>query len=116
MARNNYKLSLLEQETIITFDQDGKTANFYTASESKRQAYRKFIKSLRKENQELIKLNEDSDYKLDFDFPKSWIAIKQPKKLTKAAQAQLIAARKKKNFTSKLVKSNRVDKQCQLLV
>ena len=85
-------LSLYEQETIINFCEEEKTAGIYTHNKP----LRRKLESLaldRPEDCRLVKASR-SGRAVDYTIPKSWIKIVPPRTASEAQKAALARARK----------------------
>ena len=83
------KLSLYEQETIISFNEEEKTAGIYTHNKILRQKLAALARD-RPEDCRLVKVSH-SGRAVDYTIPKSWIKIVPPRT---ASEAQKEASRK----------------------
>ena len=84
-------LSKCEQETIINFNAEDKTANIYAATPT---MIRKMNKLLEQRPNE-VKLVREDDISRTFEVPVKWVKIRPPKQLTDE-QKQAMAERLKK--------------------
>lgn len=82
-------LTLAEQETIITFDEESKTANVYTC----RKALQRRLMQLaidRPDECKVVKTSREG-LAIDFEVPKKWIKVSPPRtvNLTEEQRAKL---------------------------
>lgn len=79
------QLSKLEQETVISFNEDEKTANVYTFNSS----LQKQLEQLQQERPDECKLYRESCFgkAKEYTIPKKWIKIRPPRILTEEHKA-----------------------------
>ena len=87
-----YKLSPTERETIILFNEGEATAEI----EVHNAAMRRRLEAVRREYPEDIRLVKRDKYADCYIFPKKWIKIAPPRRLSEAQQKQLEQARRSK--------------------
>lgn len=89
------KLSRQEMETIITYNAEENTANFYTANQSDIRKIQKLIDA-----GEDVKVLRQSANFLEAEVPKKWVKVKPPRKMSdeakKAAGERMRAWRQQK--------------------
>lgn len=85
-------LSKYEQETIINYNQEEKTATIYTCDRSLISKLNK----LSKKDSTIIETNRD-EYSRTYILPKKYISVKIPRQLSEE-QRQKLAERAKLNF------------------
>lgn len=96
-------LSLYEQETIINFNEEEKTANVYTHNRALRRKL-ELLAEQRPTECRMTKTSHDGQA-VDFTIPKSWFKIFPPRV---ASEAQKAASRESlKNANLALAKSRR---------
>lgn len=96
-------LSLYEQETIINFNEEEKTANVYTHNRALRRKL-ELLAEQRPTECRMTKTSHDGQA-VDFTIPKSWLKISPPRV---ASEAQKAASRESlKNANLALAKSRR---------
>jgi len=91
----NIDLSLYEQETIINFCEEEKTAGIYTHNKP----LRRKLESLaldRPEDCRLIRVSHDGRA-ADYIIPKAWVKIIPPRVISEAQRAALVKAREAAN-------------------
>lgn len=81
-----------EQETIISFNEEEKTAGIYTHNKMLRQKLAALARD-RPEDCRLVKVSR-SGRAVDYTIPKSWIKIVPPRIASEAQKAALARARK----------------------
>ena len=81
-----------EQETIISFNEEEKTAGIYTHNKMLRQKLAALARD-RPEDCRLVKASR-SGRAVDYTIPKSWIKIVPPRTASEAQKAALARARK----------------------
>lgn len=81
-----------EQETIISFNEEEKTAGIYTHNKILRQKLAALARD-RPEDCRLVKVSH-SGRAVDYTIPKSWIKIVPPRTASEAQKAALARARK----------------------
>ena len=81
-----------EQETIISFNEEEKTAGIYTHNKILRQKLAALARD-RSEDCRLVKASR-SGRAVDYTIPKSWIKIVPPRIASEAQKAALARARK----------------------
>lgn len=84
-AVDKYKLTRYEQETIINFNEDEKTASIYTCKKS-------LMKKLQQyciDYPEQFKLTKQDDYSMWFQCPKKYVAIRKPIILSEETKERL---------------------------
>ena len=86
------KISLLEQETIITFNELEKNAVCYTANRKLTQK----LEEMRTKSPSVQLVRED-EYGRTYTFPKKWIKVKMPREISGEERQKLIE-RAKRNF------------------
>ena len=84
-----------EQETIIGFNEEEKTAGIYTHNKVLRQKLAALARD-RPEDCRLVKVSR-SGRAVDYTIPKSWIKIVPPRIASEAQKASLARARKAAN-------------------
>jgi hypothetical protein len=75
---NKYKLSNWERETIISFNDDEKTAEVYTCN----YAWMRKMDKLCEEFPETFVLKRQDAHSKTYDIPKKFVAIRKPRILT----------------------------------
>ena len=86
------KLTKLEQETIINYNQEEKTASCYTHD----QALIRKLDALREKSTEII-VTKSADGCKEYSFPKKWIKLRIPRQLSDEQRAKA-AERAVRNF------------------
>ncbi|WP_286077171.1 hypothetical protein [Thomasclavelia cocleata] len=89
------KLTKLEKETIINYNDSDGIANIYSCNKN----MMKKLLDLENEYPDKVKVTYKSDVSLNVEIPKEWIKISAPRKLTdeqrKAARERMLKNRKK---------------------
>lgn len=75
-----------EKETVINFNNAESTASYYTLNSAKRQ----MLLNLAKEYPDDVKITKKTDDMVEAVFPKSWIKVRPPRKLTDDQRAELV--------------------------
>ena len=88
-------LSLYEQETIITFNEEEGTAGIYTHNKALHRKLEKLVRD-RPKDCRLIRMSHDGRA-TDYMIPKSWIKIAPQRVASEAQKATLARARKTAN-------------------
>ena len=88
-------LSLYEQETIINFNEEEKTANVYTHNRALRRKL-ELLAEQRPTECRMTKTSHDGQA-VDFTIPKSWLKISPTRIASEAQKAALARARKMAN-------------------
>lgn len=91
------KLTRYEQETIVNFNEEEKTASVYTHNK----ALIGRLKQLSEERPEECRLERTSHWgqAVDYIIPKSWVKVSPPRRLTEAQKEQLRKASANTRFT-----------------
>ena len=90
LKNNMYKPSKEEKETVITFDQAGGTADFYTCDE----AWKHKMDKLALQGQVIIEETQDKNSKT-YIIPKKWIKVRKPRLYTDEKRKEAIVRGKK---------------------
>lgn len=83
-SMNKFSLAY-EKETIINYNNAEQTASCYTLNTNKRQELLNLAKEY-PDDVHIINLTEDS---IDVTFPKKWVKIRPPRRLTEEQKAEL---------------------------
>ena len=88
------KLSKLEQETIIIFNEQEDTATIDTCN----RAVIRQLDDLRQKSSSVVCVSED-EYGKGYTFPKKWVKVRTPRQYSEEQRLKM-AERAKRNFTT----------------
>lgn len=77
------KLTSIEKETIINFNEGELAVNVYTYNPR----LRRRLRNLKEQQPDEVTVNYDGDYS-DYDLPKSWIRINPPRRVAPLSEEQ----------------------------
>lgn len=92
MRKQDYRLSRAEQETIITFNEEDSTANIYVSNGRLRRRLEELS-----EDWEEVEMTFKDAYGARFIFPKTWVKINPPRRISEETRKKL-AENARKNF------------------
>lgn len=75
-----------EKETIINFNNAESVASYYTLNHNKRQ----MLIKLAKEYPDEVKIISQTEDSIEASFPKSWIKIRPPRKMTEEERERMV--------------------------